>query len=422
MFNENRPAILQGIGVGFLLLIFAMIIFYFYQKKKQNTSKPVNLKTMIEHQTLILEDISAVLGQRMNHTNTVEGFFDSSGGSIPTMTDNSGGSMPFFHNTVDNSGGYVPPKNTTDSQWSKGGVLLNIQPVTVKESGFIGPVSSGAYEEAVFVKNVLKSGIRSFVLHIDQYTGTAKDKSTFAGPGEPCFLHRNDSGGLVSINSGSILKFSTALAENAFSGTVPLSTDPILLILHGESAPDPVTKPKDYLAFYSKVAEQLNPLIPFHLGLTPLGDYHRQGREDELFITPFKSFEKKIIVVSTIDTTLFRNVSRLNMAAYSPYKDLDFWVHARLLHTSLPKSSSGRYLTMDDLQTLSVDQTFKGYFVIVLPGKMKNLSDNEMKKLLSMGVNVIPLDIVTPDVNDTVVTLKMWNTKTWNLKAVALQT
>lgn len=459
IFNANRTIILQSISVGFFLIILALIGLYFYENKKKNTTKPVNLKTMIDHQILILENLSAVLGQKMNQKNVEgfntiieedtqffsansaikkiksllnptiysntfeEGFFDISMNTMPYLS-----SMNSMNSKFSSMSGSISttrvnlPYFSSMMDSSKYNSLLNLQPVTVKESGFIGPVTSGAYEERVFVQTALKSGIRSFVLYIDQYTGTAKDKLTFAEPGEPCFLHRNDSGGLISLNSGSILKFSTALAELAFSGTVPLSTSPIILILHGESAPDAITKPKEYLGFYSKVAEQLNPLIPFHLGLSPSGDYHRQGLENDLYRLPFKSFEKKIIILSTIDTELFRNVSRLNIPSYSPYKDLDFWIHAHIVHDKSSASQLGRYITSDDLETLSSDTSYKGHFVIVLPKKMKNLSDNEMRKLLSMGVNIIPLDIVTPDVNDTVITLKLWNTKTWNLKAVALQT
>lgn len=374
-----KNLILRGIYLGIFLVLLGLLIWYIVEHRKVHKSTPLNVKTMTDQQTAYLESVADTIGQKMNKT-----------------------------------------KEQDTS-------LLNLQPLTVKESGLIGPIASGVFEERVFIKNALKSGIRSFVLSIDQYSGTAKDRNLFPLAGEPCLLHRDDSGGLISLNAGSILKFSTALAELAFSGSFPMNTEPVILILHGENGPDPINNPKDYLTFYSKVAEQLNPLIPFHLGLTPGGDYHRQGLENDLFTGSFKSFEKKVIMMSTIDTSLFRNVKRLNIPLYTPYKDLDFWVHARLYREGV-NSKLGRYITMDDFTNMTPEgqetwaQAHKGYFTCIIPKRMVNPTDAVFKILVNkMGINVVPLDIVSPAVNTTVVTLGIWGNKTWKMKSYALQ-
>jgi hypothetical protein len=310
--------------------------------------------------------------------------------------------------------------------------LINIQPITVKQTGYVGPISSGIFDENTFVKNALKSGCRTFILQIDYYEGTAKDPALFPAPNEPCLLYRDDTGGLVSLNSGSILKVTTALAALAFYGSTPSNTDPLIVILYCTRTPDPVVSPKDYLAYCSKIAKQLNPLTPFHLGITPIGDFHRQAREADILTTPFSTFEKQVIIMSNLDTTLFRNVSKLKLPAYPPYDDLDFWTHIYLAKDDIDignKKTAARITTLDKFISLSPNEQNnwamknKGCFTVMIPKLMSNPTYEITQTMIQkMGVNVVPLDLFSFPVEDTKHLLSLWKNKTWNTKPHALHT
>ena len=394
---------LVGAAIGLILLsIIIGVVVHFYKKSK---SEPTNVKGTGETQTLLLEEISAELGQG------IKGLSDMKEKDIkkgPTVQKGPG----------------APDVETVS--------LINLQPITVKQSGYIGPLSAGVFNETTFATHALKSGCRTFVFQIDYYEGSAKDAKLFPAPNEPCLLSRDDSGTLVSLNAGSILKMSTAIASTAFYKSTPANTDPVIIILHGVRTPDPIVAPKDYLAYCSKIATQLGPLIPYHLGLTTTGDYHRQALEADIFTKPFNAFEKKVIILSTFDTTLFRNVSKLNIPQYTPYNDLDFLTHARLYKEGIISNTIhtyGRIIEIDTLVGLAPDDQAnwvlknKGYFTVVLPKLMTNLPTGVVDTLINkMGINVVPLDLFSFPVADTKLTLDIWKKKIWKLKPVALIT
>jgi hypothetical protein len=313
--------------------------------------------------------------------------------------------------------------------------LINLQPLTIKDAGFIGPLPAGVFDEKTSVTNAIQAGARSFVLQIDYHDDEGKDPTLFPAIKEPCLLYRDDSGGLISLNAGSIEKFATALAETAFFN----KTDPIVLILYCLRAPDPVTSPKDYLIFCSKIAKQLGPLAPFHLGLTSTGDYHRQGLQDHIFRTPFHSFEKKVIIMSNMDTSLFRKTSSLNIPAYAPLEDLDYLTHVQLfkeqgeagLGVTAVASSKGANAIITSVKTVSglapEDQSawatkYKNTFTVIIPSQMVNPEHTTVETLIKkMGVNVLPMDLFSFDVNDTKRLMHIWDKKTWHLKPHALR-
>ena len=314
--------------------------------------------------------------------------------------------------------------------------LINIQPLTVKQAGFLGPVDSGVFDEVAGVKNALKAGVRTFVLQIDYQTDSNKTEPLFPPANEPCLLYRDNTGVLTSLNAGSIKKVADALATHSFVNTLPAKDDPIVLILYALRTPDPVTAPKDYLAYCSKIAKQLSALAPFHLGLTTQGDYHRQALQGQLFTTPFKQFEKKVIILSNMDTTLFRK----GIQPYAPADDLDYWVHAQLYKlndsdkmgvTSVASANTKTraiVVPLESLTGLSSDSQKawatknKDYFSVVIPSADKNPSVSLANVLLgSMGINVLPLDLFSFDVKEISALFELWKKNTWNMRPVALR-
>lgn len=327
--------------------------------------------------------------------------------------------------------------------------LINIQPLTIKHAGFIGPLDAGVFQESTAVTNTLKAGIRTFVFQIDYHEDSNKDPKLFPGIKEPCLLFRDDSGVLTSTNAGSIQKMAQAIADIGFSSGVPSQNEPIVIVLYGLRTPyDPVAKPKEYLAYCSKIAKQLKPLAPLHLGLTTNGDYHRQALQGQLFMSPFKNFEKKVIIVSNFDTTLYRSMSKMGMTPCAPAEDLDYWTHAQLF-----KDDTGLSVGVNTLGVTSVAPTVtpvrakiftlaslksviqggapsmsawatknKSVFTVVMPDSLTNPSYTEIEAMIkTMGVNVVPLDIFTPAVGDTKRLVEIWSSKTWNLRPMALR-
>jgi hypothetical protein len=413
--DTKTMLILSGVGGIFLLLLVGLILF-FTQKKASNFQNVANTSIV---QGSVIQDAAAALGSQVKGLTgdkaKTEGFANATG-SPPAADDVK---------------------------------LINIQPLTIKEAGFIGPLAAGVFQEATAVTNTLKAGVRTFFFQIDYHEDPKKDTKLFPSAKEPCLLYRDDNGVLTSTNAGSILKMSQAIADIGFSDAIPSKTDPIVIVLYGARVPsDPITDPKGYLAYCSKIAKQLKPLAPFHLGMTTNGDYHRQALQGQLFTTPFKNFEKKVIIISNFDTTLYRNVQKMGITAYAPAEDLDYWTHAQIfkddpgLEMAAPKlgitsvaattaSIRSKIYTIDSLRAvikggpaaISAWATKnKGIFTIVMPNMMTNPSYIELETLVKkMGVNVIPLDIFSFPVDETKRLVHIWDSKTWNLRPMALR-
>jgi hypothetical protein len=211
-------------------------------------------------------------------------------------------------------------------------VLVNFAPLTVNQPGYIGPTLNGVYKEQEGVAACLKAGARCFVLPIDYHENSGLPKPAFPDVGEPCLLYRDEGGTIRSLNAGSIQKVAETLSNLAFNNIVPLNSDPLLVILYFIRTPSQNTR--EYLRYCSSVAKQLNPLIPYMLGQAPEGVYNRQARQDEILYTPIQNLERKVILLSNIDTSIFRNPKSVGVQSVPIKEDLDFLVHMRLYKQS----------------------------------------------------------------------------------------
>ena len=404
-FTTMTPKTMALLAVSALiigLIIWGLVSY----SKNQSFSNPQNVTDKKNIQVAVAADTAATLGQTVK-------------GTTPTTSQ----VKEKFANATGT------PENDLK--------LINIQPLTVKQAGFLGPVDSGVFDEVAGVKNALKAGVRTFVLQIDYQTDPNKTEPLFPPANEPCLLYRDNTGVLTSLNAGSIKKVADALATHSFVNTLPAKDDPIVLILYALRTPDPVTAPKDYLAYCSKIAKQLAALAPFHLGLTTQGDYHRQALQGQLFTTPFKQFEKKVIILSNMDTSLFRK----GIQPYAPVDDLDYWVHAQLYKlndsdkmgvTSVASANTKTraiVVPLESLTGLSSDSQKawatknKDYFSVVIPSADTNPSVSLANVLLgSMGINVLPLDLFSFDVKQVAALFDLWKKNTWNMRPVALRT
>ncbi len=319
--------------------------------------------------------------------------------------------------------------------------LISLQPFSIKQAGFKGTASAdgssvtgGAFDEADAVRKSLQAGIRTFVLQID-YLETVRP-APFPAVNEPCLLYKNAAGELISSNSGSIQRVCQALADNAFAATLPQKDDPVLVILYIMRTPvSVVANARGYIQYLSKIASQLSPLAPRHLGLTDNGDFHKQALEKDILTLPFTTFQRKFIVATNADTTAFRRQEALQVTIETQ-NNLDYWSNIRIYKTDANASLGATEVKPEGVpnfvavsnsqittalstteQTKALSDTLKGKFSMYLPPPTANPSTTDVDKMLDQfGINVVPLDIFSFSTNATMSSSLPWKTNTWKLK------
>jgi hypothetical protein len=325
---------------------------------------------------------------------------------------------------------------------SAGATFVGSQPMTIKQAGYMGPPDGGLFKPAEAVTNALRAGFRSFVLQIDSLVGP-KDPAKFAAAGEPTLLYTTAEGSLMSANSGSIEEVAKAIYDHAFTPMMPNSEQPIFLYLHVARAPSASKDSKKYSQFLSKIARQLGPLAPYHLGSTPLGVFHRQKNQDALLAAPLTALKGQVIIASNANTDMFRMGGKPGEkpgpAAVAPAEDLDYWVNMRVylegdesLGITLPPESDRQAravvagaATLLGLKGPKADafaQKGKQRFVIALADAKRNPTPAELDHLLNtLGVNVVGLDMFSDDLGTVKELLKTgYDHKSYRPKPVAL--
>lgn len=317
-------------------------------------------------------------------------------------------------------------------------MLFNLQPLSIKDTGFLGPYPKGSYKPEIATANVLKAGCRFLTLQID-YTDLKMNLSLFEVPGLPTLLIRGPDGKLMSKNSGSINDVATTIANTAFNPIVPNNRMPVILYLHLVRAPSSLNDPDGYLSFLSKIADALNPLAPFHLSLTPQGNFTRQKMAEELLTMPMSSLEGQVIILSNADTSIFRAGS-INKSEYPPAKDLDFWVNMRV-YLDDPSDLNGitqiaddaivptavlvdlnRILGLSSIQKEAFAAKGKRRYVIAMGKRTTNPTPAELNIALNnLGVNVIPIDIFTDTDKNILLLSNEYANKSFRQKPMNLQ-
>ena len=294
--------------------------------------------------------------------------------------------------------------------------LISLQPRAIKQTGFVGPLPTGAFDSVSAVSQALRSGFRFLTLQID-YLDTVLDTTKFPTPGIPTLVYRGDDGALLSTNSADIKSVAEMIANLAFRPEVPNYTEPLFIYLHIVRAPSQLRDTNKYIDFLSAIATALNPLAPTHLNTTPLGIFTRQKNEDTLINTPLSAFAGQTIVLCNADTTIFRNTTR----QIAPANDLDYWSNIRVYLdssddiigiTQAPASGitpAAIVVYLADLLELSTDNTDqfmfknKGKFIITMAPQLDNPDIEQLDTALNtIGVNVVPLDIFSTDLKEVV--------------------
>jgi hypothetical protein len=331
----------------------------------------------------------------------------------------------------------TPPAPPSDSER----IFVNTQPLSIKHAGFQGmtPQGTAKFDSVQATGDALKAGFRAFVLQID-YMDTKKDQKLFPEPGTPTLLYRDRTGALLSSNAGSIKQVAETIAGLAFRPEVPHYNMPVILYLHVVRAPSAVKDPDLHMRFLSRIATELAPLAQFHLGMTPSGSFHRQKQEGALLGMPMKALEGQVVVMSNADTTMFRSeAAREGGMRYNPRDDLDYWVNIRVYlendDTSIgitkvidkgdPAAvvvNFGEVVGLSQSKADSFGMKGKSRFVIGLPAPNANPTVAQLDKAITeLGINMVPLDIFTPTVEESKRLLESFNNDPYKIKPAALR-
>jgi hypothetical protein len=312
--------------------------------------------------------------------------------------------------------------------------LVNFAPLTVFQPGYLGPMVNGVYKEQEGVTAALKAGARCFVLPIDYHENSGLAKPAFPGVGEPCLLYRDEGGVIRSLNAGSIQKVAQTLANIAFNDVISLKRDPLIVVLYFVRTPTPKTK--EYLRYCSKVAKQLNPLIPTMLGQAPEGVYNRQAKQDEILYTALTNLERKTIIMSNIDTSIFRNPKSVGVQTVPITEDLDFMVHLRLYgqtdnpigatekvgQNQMPRGYIERlsyYTMIPDKRIPDTMDSNRIRWAITIPSETQAMEVKDLKQLLEkIGVQCVSLPLYTFDETKKGI-LELWKSTGWIPKPLA---
>ena len=273
-------------------------------------------------------------------------------------------------------------------------LLINTSFTGCRLAGYMGPFNDGVFNADAGVMTALSTGTRVFILEIDM-----------DGNGEPILAYRNASGYIRSMNSIKIKEIAKAFFDRAYSNlstsvpnTVKQTDLPIILVLYFNKVPDIVKKPKDYITFLGKVSKELQILQPHILSLTAQGDFRRQGLDTQMFFMPMSIFNRKIIVLCNVDTTILRSASNYGVENLTPEKDLDLLVNARIYNQE-SGSSFGASSAVSGTSPPAAILAKPGYF-INMPKENRSQSIDITKKVFTIVMDPDPeVAIKKPDLD-----------------------
>jgi hypothetical protein len=323
--------------------------------------------------------------------------------------------------------------------------LVNIQPVSVKQAGYVGPTERGGeFETDITFINAIREGVRFFVLQID-YLEKAPGGSGFDPINVPTLLYRDDNGALISKNGASIADIAKQLSTYAFNTDFPSNTQPLIVYLHFVRTPDLISTPDKYLKYMMDVAAALQPIQSLILDKYDSTDFTRQKNERVLLYSPLKNFESKILLWTNADTSVFRSAEKLSIAPIALNQDLDYMVSMRVylenskdtfgITTVAPDTAYAVIVPFKRLKAMKdksgvtnkekQDFAMKGKtrFVIGMPGQTEEVTQADIDKVLkTTGVNTVPMNLFGKSAPDIKSQLTLWEGATFfRMKPILIQ-
>ena len=309
-------------------------------------------------------------------------------------------------------------------------LFIDMQPPTIAHAGLDADES---FEEDTAIIAALKGGIRAFTLQVDMLDKAQSDD--FDDPGVPTLLYRGSDGTLISENSGDIADVATAIANAAFTPTVPSSDEPVVLYIHVVRAPNQISEAAKYKSYLGKIATALAPLASRHLGSTATGNYHRQLQEGAILTTPISQFGGNVIILCNADTSVFKG----DTSTVQPADDLDYWVNMRVYaldssdknigvaqeHTGEGEpnaviASLESLLELSEKDAMAFALKGKTRYVIAMPSENPESDDLE-KALETLGVNMVPVDFLLEEADDALDYMEAYDNTAWPEKIASLR-
>jgi hypothetical protein len=259
-------------------------------------------------------------------------------------------------------------KRTVEGLWDKvpaeEQLLINTNFAGVRLGGYIGPFTDGVFDEVKGVMTALMTGARFMSLDI------SVDKES----GNPVLMYRNARGYRVNLNNGSLAKVAKTLAENVFRGSsegTPFNCEdsPFILFLSFQDLPDDGKKPASVIKYYGKVAKALQPLVPLLLAQTAQGDFRRQALESQICFQPWSVINRKIILLTNVDTSSMRQPDKYGVYAMNATEDLDLLVNGRVYRTEEGIQNFGLTVVPTSTVKPSFCLTTPGYFLNTPPDR-----------------------------------------------------
>ncbi len=281
-------------------------------------------------------------------------------------------------------------------------ILVNYQALAVRFPAFLGPAPRGYMDYDIGIAAALKAGARTFILDID-YTDPD-------GAYEPTLVVRDIQGKtqrkVDQPATPPLRTFFQVLHDQAFSPSLPQSTDPLLLVLYFHRQPPGGPTAKTVLDYYSKVAQALAPFRNRILtNELEGGKFYRHQQEGKLLMNKITNYNGKALIFSNANTSGFKD------AAYPALEDLDFLTNLRL-HAPQTKlgvtepatgSSFGSLLTLEDLHTIPDDrkeqvkaETTQRWTLALPANPLQPITPEQYKQLTALGVHALPTLLFDP--------------------------
>uniref|UniRef100_A0A6C0IF88 Uncharacterized protein n=1 Tax=viral metagenome TaxID=1070528 RepID=A0A6C0IF88_9ZZZZ len=294
--------------------------------------------------------------------------------------------------------------NQTTSE-AKRNILKNLQPLTVKQAAYLDKV----FDTNSGISQQLALGCRSFFFNIDYLTADM-NRENFSRPYEPALLYRDNSGNLISNNSGALDNAFQHLAEYGFNDQMPNYNDPIIVFLHFVRTPDKLTETDRYVTFLKKVSLSLNVLNNRFAK-----EYYRSSRESDIFTQDIHTFDTKILIGTNIDTSYSKQLNA--SGSLTLMEDLDYKINFHYYKEGSDPIDATAISTSNQVNALIIKRTtllaltgqqredwlatHKNNFIIMKDEPTNVLNPAEVGFLLNtLGVNIVPYDYINTPLAD----------------------
>jgi hypothetical protein len=244
-------------------------------------------------------------------------------------------------------------------------------------AGYMGPHENGIFEPASAIPLSIANGVRGFILNVEDIDG------------KPMVFVRNSEGVKLSMNEMTAAEVIDRIVENAFKETIEgrsnnMRSDPCVIYLRFNLKKGQALS----LSCADSLANTFTRYGNMLLTTNEKGDFTSHKNEGGMLMLPLSALERKIIVLSNIDTRAF--------TSSGGKRGLDYFINGivwRYSETSVdPILSSERFIyevpysftrfMNEERATLMKREALKKFFIVSNPYEIATLPD----KPISVGL------------------------------------